>query len=123
MGLYDEVSVVKGNKVNIPPPKTLYQTNSLESKLRGLNIDKDGFIRYDSEPHQPITILHLDLYGEDETGYCRKYTMAVIMNEIQAVREKQDDGSLLDIYTSYHIRAASQRMADNMIPIHRRIRQ
>lgn len=120
MSLYDEVSVAEGTVVNIPPPKTLYQTNSLDSKMRDLSIDKDGVIRYNAEPSRLITILNLELYGEDETGYNRKYVMAVVMNHIQAVREVQDDGTFIDTYTGPYIKSAAKRMADNMIPLHGR---
>jgi len=120
MSLYDEVSVAEGNKVNIPPPKGLYQTNSLDSTLRWLSIDKEGYISYDSDPDRVINPLEFELYGEDHTGYCRKYLLSVIMNKIMAVWEKEDDGAYTEIYLDSGIKLAAKRMAHNMIPLHGR---
>lgn len=121
MGLYDEVSVAEGNKVNILPPKGLYQTNGLDSSLRWLSIDKEGFISYDSDPGRVINPLELELYGEDHTGYHRKYLLSVIMNKIEAVWEKEDDGTYTEVYLNPGIKLAAKRMAHNMIPLHGRI--
>lgn len=120
MGLYDEVSVAEGNRVKIPHPKTLYQTNSLDSVMRDLSIDKDGFISYNAEPDRVINPLELELYGEDHTGYHRKYLLSVIMNKIEAVWEKEDDGTYTEIYLNPGIKLAAKRMAHNMTPLHGR---
>lgn len=120
MGLYDEVSVTPGNRVNIPPPKELYQTNSLDSAMRYVSIDKDGFISYDTEPERVINTLELSLYGEDHTGYCRKYLLAVVMNKIEGVWEKEDDGTYTEIYLNPGIKLAAKRMSHRMTPLHGR---
>lgn len=120
MGLYDEVRVAEGNKVKIPPAKALYQTNSLDSTLAYLSIDKDGFISYDTDPDRVINPLEFELYGEDHTGYHRKYLLSVIMNKIEAVWEKEDDGTYTEIYLNPGIKLAAKRMAHNMTPLHGR---
>lgn len=120
MGLYDEVSVAEGNKVKIPPAKTLYQTNSLDSTLAYLSIDKDGVISYDVEPERLVNANEIELYGEDHTGYCRKYLLSIIMNKIEGVWEKEDDGTYTEIYLNPGIKLAAKRMARNMTPLHGR---
>jgi hypothetical protein len=118
MGLYDEVSVMPNNRVNIPPPKELYQTNSLDSAMRDVSIDKDGFIHYDTEPDRVINTIEFNLYGEDHTGYHRKYLLAVIMNKIEGVWEKEDDGTYTEIFLNPGIKVAAKRMAHRMTPLH-----
>jgi hypothetical protein len=120
MGLYDEVTVEKDNKVNIPPPKDVYQTNSLGCNLFGLHIDKEGYLRYDTEPDRVIEDISFSLYGEDETEYCRKYILSIIQNKIEVVWEIEDDGSHREIYMNPRIRASVNRLAQNMLPLHRR---
>lgn len=120
MSLYDEVSVAEGNKVKIPHPKTLYQTNSLDSAMRDLSIDKDGFISYNAEPERVVNVNELELYGEDHTGYCRKYLLSIIMNKIEGVWEKEDDGTYTEIYLNPGIKLAAKRMAYRMTPLHGR---
>lgn len=120
MGLYDEVSVAEGNKVKIPHPKTLYQTNSLDSAMRDLSIDKDGFISYNAEPERIVNTNEIELYGEDHTGYHRKYLLSIIINKIEGVWEKEDDGTYTEIYLNPGIKFVAKRMGWNMIPLHGR---
>lgn len=120
MGLYDEVSVIPDNRVKIPPPKELYQTNSLDSAMRDLSINKDGFISYDTEPDRVINTIELSLYGEDHTGYHRKYLLAVVMNKIEGVWEKEDNGTYTEIFLNPGIKLAAKRMSHHMTPLHGR---
>lgn len=120
MGLYDEVSVSEENKVKIPPSKTLYQTNTLDCALKILSIDKGGFIHYDSDPDRVINSLEFELYGEDHTGYHRKYILCVVMNKIEGVWEKEDDGTLTEIYLNPGIKLAAKEMCRRMTPLHGR---
>lgn len=108
MSLYDEVSVAEGNRVNIPPPKTFYQTNSFDCVLSYLSIDKGGTLRYDTNCSRPILSLDMDMYGEDETGYGRRYRLCVIANRIEMVHEIKDNGNFTEIYVSPALKRAQQ---------------